>query len=414
MKKLNYFIAVALGVSALSFASCEKSTSSDDDPTLDLTEAEQALLDNYVENIVEARYSQLATDGKTLLNAAEAIKTSTDTDKTDLILAATEAWQAARVSWERTEAYLFGPVDKAGIDPGIDSWPLVLPDLQEKIQSWDVSASDLAADSGDLKGFHAIEYIIFADGAAKAVSVTYFDSEYEISQGSLSDEEFEDNLESYLVAVCNELYRCVLQLEAEWNLAGLSSSKSADYAEFGSQITLNTTGGNYGDIFANPSLDNAYYSSFNACLSEALQGAIGIADEVANVKISDPINAEIASPGQGLLEVESWFSHNSLSDFLNNVRGIKEAIFGELYTSESFDTSIVPNANSIAALLVAADAEAGAATIAAANAAIAAVKAMPSPFRDNLSWGAENTAAKEAIATLQEQLENAETILVVR
>ncbi len=412
MKKINYFFAVAASVAALSFTSCNDSSGENEDAGL--TAAEQALLDNYVDDIVEARYTQLATDGKTLLTAAEAIQASTDADKTDLILAATDAWQAARVSWERTEAYLFGPVDKAGIDPGIDSWPLVLPDLQEKIQTWDVSASDLAADGGDLKGFHAIEYIIFADGSPKTVTVATFDSEYAVSQGSLTDEQFEDNLESYLVAVCNELYRCVLQLEAEWNLAGLSSSKSADYTAFGSQITLNTTGGNYGDIFANPSLDNAYYSSFNACVSEALQGAIGIADEVANVKISDPINAEIASPGQGLLEVESWFSHNSLSDFLNNIRGIKEAIFGELYTSESFDTSIVPNANSIAALLVATDAEAGAATIAAANAAIAAVKAMPTPFRDNLNWGSENTAAKEAIATLQEQLENAESVLVVR
>ncbi|MFI3315642.1 MAG: imelysin family protein, partial [Rikenellaceae bacterium] len=340
MKK-NYFLSVlAFCAMSLTFSSCEKN----DDIVADLSETEiSEYLDVYVNDVIISRYSTLATDGKALLTAAQAIQSSSASDKTSLIATAAEAWVAARISWERTEAYLFGPVDKAGIDPGIDSWPLVLPDLQTKIQNWDESDNYLAADGGDLKGFHAIEYILFADGSAKTTSVANFDSEYEVSQGSLTDEEFEDNLESYLVAVCNELYRCVLQLEAEWDYAGLSSTKAADFAAFGSQITLNTTGGNYGEIFCSPSLDNAYYSSFTACISEALQGAIGIADEVANVKISDPINAEIDQAGTGLLEVESWFSHNSVSDFTNNIRGIKEAMFGELCVTEStFDSDVTP------------------------------------------------------------------------
>ncbi|MFI3295434.1 MAG: imelysin family protein [Rikenellaceae bacterium] len=408
MRKFNFLWAVALGAT-LTFTSCEKNENEE----TGLTASQTAFLTGYAEGVIEARYSELATNGRALLKAAEAIEASSDADKTTLIAAACTAWETARISWERTEAYLFGPVDKAGIDPGIDSWPLSLPDLQAKIQNWDDSNNDLAADGGDLKGFHAIEYIIFADGSAKSPSVTVFDAEYALDQGSLSDEDFEDKLESYLVAVCNELYRCVLQLEAEWNLADLSGDKLTDYNAFGTAITLNTAAGDYGDIFMAPGLDNAYYSSFNACVSEALDGAIGIADEVANVKISDPINAEVDSPGTGLLEVESWFSHNSISDFTNNVRGIKEAFFGELCTSESsFDTDTTPASNSLADLLAQVDATAASEAIAAMNEAIAAVKAMDAPFRDNLSWSSTNTAAKEAVAAVQEVLENAKTILL--
>lgn len=30
----------------------------------------------------------------------------------------------AREPWEKSEAFLFGPVDAMGLDPNMDSWPL--------------------------------------------------------------------------------------------------------------------------------------------------------------------------------------------------------------------------------------------------------------------------------------------------
>ncbi len=413
MKKINSYLAIALCAAVLTVQSCDNSNDGGDEVTLSVDE--QGFVDSYVDDIVVTRYAELATNAKLMLEAAEAIEASTAADKTTLIATAAAAWEASRISWERTEAYLFGPVDVAGIDPGIDSWPLVLDDLKVKIQGWDDSNNDLAADGGDLKGFHAIEYVLFADGSAKPTTVTYFGTNplYAISQGSLSDEAFEDNLESYLVAVCTELYRCVLQLEAEWDYDSLSSSKLSDFNNFGSAITLTTTAGQYGSLFKNPGLDNAYYSSFNACVSEALLGAIGIADEVANVKISDPIDAEIESTGTGLLEVESWFSHNSISDFTNNVRGIKEAYMGKLCTTaSSFDVDTTPATYSLGYRLALIDSSAASEVVTALNDAIAAVAAMPAPFRDNLSWSSENLAAKEAVSAVQEALESAYVTLL--
>ncbi len=413
MKHLNKFLTLAAVAASLTFASCEKG--GEHNPDNQASADQTAFMECYVDDVIMTRYENLSTAGKTMLTAVEAIAASNDSDKTALIKTASEAWVNARVAWERTEAYLFGPVDMAGIDPGIDSWPLVLPDLQASIQKWDVATGSyktLKTDGGDLKGFHAIEYMLFANGEAKSTTIASFDSEYAIEKGSLSDAEFEDKLESYTVAVCEELYRCVLQLEAEWNLAGLSSAKKADYNAFGSDITLNTAGGNYAEIFKNPGLDNANYSSFNTCLFAAFEGAIGIADEVANVKIADPINAEKETAGSGLLEVESWFSHNSISDFTNNVRGVKEAFMGELCTSEaSFDTDTTPAEGSLAAQTIAVDAKVGNDAIEALNAAIAAVKAMPAPFRNNL-LDAKNAEAQNAVNAAKAALEAADAILV--
>ncbi len=409
MKKINLMCLVALAAITLGSTSCEPGNNGE----TGLSKTEQATLNNYVDDVIVATYSQLATDAKSMLEAVEAIKASTASDKTTLIATAAEAWKTARNSWERSEAYLFGPVDKAGIDPGIDSWPLVLPDLQASIQKWNVatdSYKSLKGDGGDLKGFHAIEYMLFANGKAKTATIATFDALGSLDKGTLTEGEFEDKLEGYLVAVTEELYRCVLQLEAEWNKAGLSSAKKADFEAFGSDITLNTPSGDYASLMKKPSLDNSYYTSFTKAIEEAFVGAVGIADEVGNVKISDPINAEIESAGAGLLEVESWFSHNSITDFTNNVRGIKEAYMGKRYISNasSFDTDTTPAENSLGAYIASKNKAKGEAVVAAANKAIAAVKAMPAPFRDNLAWSSANTAAKTAVAEFQTALEDAQ------
>ncbi len=405
MKKLFFIAAAAF---ALLAASCDSTTTE----TGSLTDEQQLVLDTYADDVIVATYSDLATSAKELLEAVEAIQSSTDDDKTSLIATATEKWLEARTYWERSESYLFGPVDQAGIDPSIDSWPLGLTTLQTSINSWDAENDDyltLKPDGGDLKGFHAIEYMIFADGAAKATTIATFTEGYGLEQGDMTDDEFEAKLESYLVAVTEELYRCVLQLEAEWNLDGLSSSKLADFNAFGDNITMSTTGGNYAELFKNPDLDNSIYSSFTSSLEEMFVGAIGIAEEVADVKISDPINSD-----NGLLEVESWFSWNSVADFTNNVRGIKEAYFGKRYVDSpsTFDADTTPEVGSVGAYVAGLDSDANDAVVAALNEAIASVNDMPYPFRDNLEWNDANTAARDAVAAVQEALEAAQSVVM--
>ena len=45
------------------------------------------------------------------------------------------AWVAARVPWEQSEGFLFGPVDTFGYDPAMDSWPVNRTDLDAVLAS---------------------------------------------------------------------------------------------------------------------------------------------------------------------------------------------------------------------------------------------------------------------------------------
>lgn len=54
-------------------------------------------------------------------------------------------------------------------------------------------------------------------------------------------------------------------------------------------------------------------------VSEILGGMSDITDEVGNTKMENPIAKN------SVLEVESWYSWNSLDDFENNLRGVRMA-----------------------------------------------------------------------------------------
>ncbi len=76
----------------------------------------------------------------------------------------------------------------------------------------------------------------------------------------------------------------------------------------------------YVTILSNPNDNNPFYSSEYAVLEELVKGMMGIVDEVANGKMSDPMGADIGSANMAL--VESPFAWNSLNDFTNNIRSV--------------------------------------------------------------------------------------------
>ena len=407
MKKNQDFFKKTVFASALvlMFAAC--SDDSDEVTTTEFKNTESMHLNvvkQYADNVVVKNYVQLAEDAQSLLEAVKEIRNSSEENEKAKIEAAAKAWIAARNSWERTEAYLFGPVDTEAIDPGIDSWPLALADIQSNIKSNDWSAEDaytlLSSDGGDTKGFHAIEYMLFSDGKAKE-SVDQFNKDY-----ALDESVTEEKMKQYLVAVTEELYRCVLGLEKSWT-GDVASDKASDYNKYkdsySSTIQGYTKANNYATGFR--TMNYGERASFTGAMTDILSvGMSGIAEEVAGVKIADPINAEKDKVGAGLLAVESWFSHNSVDDFTNNVRGIKEAYVGKLYSGESFDTDVTYAENSVAAYVNAGSPNLHSEVIRVANNAISAVKAMKEnnrgAFRNNLKWDSVNTNASEAVAAL--------------
>ena len=79
------------------------------------------VLDSYVEATVLPTYSQMSDSAIEFNKAVAKLKESASDEN---LAKAAAAWSKVRTSWERSEAFLFGPAAFASLDPNLDSWPL--------------------------------------------------------------------------------------------------------------------------------------------------------------------------------------------------------------------------------------------------------------------------------------------------
>ncbi|MDE6332566.1 MAG: peptidase M75, partial [Muribaculaceae bacterium] len=87
------------------------------------------------------------------------------------------AWLEAREPWEKSEAFLFGPVDALGLDPNMDSWPLDQDNIVQILNSGNYDNLDWSDSDDDdtieavqsVRGFHTLEFLLFKDGQPRKV-----------------------------------------------------------------------------------------------------------------------------------------------------------------------------------------------------------------------------------------------------
>lgn len=148
-----------------------------------LTDAElDGVVDNYVDVVVLPTYADLEAEAGNLLAAIGELNNSrTDANFRN----ACNAWLAARVPWETSEAFLFGPVADEGLDPNMDSWPLDLDGIVNTLQGGDFSGLTwsgefIVDENGDpiesiaavqsVRGFHTLEFLLFYNGEPRSVN----------------------------------------------------------------------------------------------------------------------------------------------------------------------------------------------------------------------------------------------------
>lgn len=315
MKKfLKFPLYMALAATlTVNLSSC-----SDDDPApntgIDNTEELEAILAQYVDNTVVPTYNRLADATITLEEACNTLYqhkvagTATQAD----VQAVCDAWIDSRKFWEYSEAFLLGPATLQGIDPHIDSWPLDKTALDKLLVNAqimeDLDASYITTNygSGGLCGFHALEYVVFESGKAK-----------EVAKITLNESK-------YAYAVSGDLkLQCVI-LEAAWAGYDNISADKQDYLEEEDAVPDSNVD-NWGEHFKNAgNAGSRYRTQIEAIvdLVKADKGCFGIANEVGDTKISDPVASG------NVLDVESWYSYNSKTDFQDNIRGIQNVIMG--------------------------------------------------------------------------------------
>lgn len=380
--KISKFII--LGLSALLVSSC----SDNDDPNPgDISQKEetlQAATVAYVNHTVLPTYSAMADAAIRMRDLCHTMqeKHGAGTLTANDITAAGEAWKEARKNWELSEAFLFGPAANHNIDPHIDSWPLdkaAMDNLLVQIRNGNQWSLENNGGYG-LIGFHAVEYMLFELSKDENTSLVH--------STNYTPEELE-----YLVAVADDLCQQCVCLEACW--AG-TENVSKEKQQILEDAELDY-GENYGWEMMNAGQAGSRFKTYQEAAEEIIQGCIDIADEVGNTKIGRP---HIGSSQEDKNYIESPYSLNSIEDFADNIRSIKNSYLG----SKSGDVSVSDYIKTVSP-------ETDTAVRRAIENAISAIEAVPEPFAKNATGTLAEAAMKAAGNTLVEALENANSII---
>ncbi len=134
------------------------------------------VVENYVNVVVLPTYSDLKDKVATLYVKVDALA---ENPTNQAFKDACDAWISAREPWEKSEAFLFGPVADQGLDPNMDSWPLDQAAIVNILNSGDYSQmkwsgnytedSEAISAAQNVRGFHTLEFLLFKDGQARTV-----------------------------------------------------------------------------------------------------------------------------------------------------------------------------------------------------------------------------------------------------
>lgn len=200
----------------------------------------------------------------------------------DKLSACRQDWKDAREVWENTEAWLFGPVATESIDPRIDTWPVDFVRLDSVLNSSNtINNQYIDGLEESLKGFHPLEYMLFGVNGNKKAS------------------DFTSRQKDYLLALAENIKILTNELSHSWSVSG----------------------GNYTENIIDAGNNNIYPTRLSA-YEEMVNAMIGICEEVADGKIGE-VFTHLDSMGE-----ESPFAKNSITDFTNNIRGVRNVYLG--------------------------------------------------------------------------------------
>ena len=343
--------------------------------TSDQENSLKAIVANVVDNVIVPTYTSLADDTQHLLATLNGLNINTIT-QSDINTACSD-FKKAREHWERSEAFLGGAASDFDIDPTIDSWPLNRDLLKSYLASGRTDFTDEELDDASILGFHALEFILFRNGNPRNVSELKSNDTYKGFEKITGASEL-----AYAQRICQLLYERTCQLQVAWEGETSSNSDRVNVVKNAGLDYQTTKGYSFGENMKNagktklstfPSLEDAV----SQILSDDEGSCVAITDEVGNAKIANPFqNGDVSY-------VESPFSYNSITDFQDNIRSVRNVWLGSTNGSagtSSFSTFFAINSSAK-----------GKAVENAYNAAITNIGNMPAPFVKYVStiWGIE-------------------------
>ena len=275
------------------------------------------VLATLVNNVIVPTYTDLADDVEDLEKTLNGLTVSNITQSQ--INKACDDFKDARENWERSEAFLMGAASDFDVDPTIDSWPLNRALL---LNYFNNGMNDEMLEDATILGFHALEFILFRNGQPRKVAELQTNDTYKNFTGVSGAKEL-----AYAQTICKLLKERCFQLQVAWegetakNASRMAAVKAAglEYKtenglSFGENLT--SAGVNAKSTF--PTLKAAIAQ----VLSDDEGSCVAIATEVGTAKIANPFSAGDIS------YVESPYSYNSITDFQDNIRSIRNVWYG--------------------------------------------------------------------------------------
>jgi hypothetical protein len=288
--------------------------------TSKLSEAQEAylrkVLENLVTNVIVPTYTKLADDVEDLEKTLNGLTVSTITQAQ--IDKACADFKDARQNWERSEAFLGGAASDFSIDPTIDSWPL---DRAELLDYFKGGMTAEIEDESTILGFHALEFILFRNGQNRKVSELQGNDTYTNYENVSGADELK-----YAQQVCRLLKERCFQLQVAWEGEKNQSRVSVVKAAGLGYTTEN--GLTYGDNLARAGISGSKstFPTLQAAIAQVLSddegSCVAIGNEVGTAKIANPFSAG------DIAYVESPYSYNSIADFRDNIRSIRNVWLG--------------------------------------------------------------------------------------
>ncbi|GHT35560.1 hypothetical protein FACS189434_13550 [Bacteroidia bacterium] len=370
--KLFYLLAIAASAMMFSCEDKDNPAAGDDDG---YAYEFGNVIDTYVDGVIINTYTEMKDDATALYDAVETYAEDNSQDNLNAVCA---AWRAMRIPWEQSEGFLFGPAALLSLDPSLDSWPLDKGSIDGIVNSSiAINANSIA--SSNVHGFHAIEYLIFDAGQPRTTAL----SERELA---------------YLQVATEFLRNDTYQLYANWVGADNASEEVIEALEE-AEIDIKY---NFSAQFKNAGKAGSTFLSQSDAIDQIIDGCTDIASEVGSQKIGGPYNTAKVNYDQAVLEVESWYSWNSLADYRNNIVSIRNSYFGGRNK-----TAADASANSISTFVKSKNAALNEEVTNAIEAAINAIDGIqPKPFRNAIQGGNNATIDKamSACADLESSL----------
>ena len=275
------------------------------------------VLTTLVNNVIVPTYTDLADDVEDLEKTLNGLTVSNITQSQ--INKACDDFKDARENWERSEAFLMGAASDFDVDPTIDSWPLNRALL---LNYFNNGMNDEMLEDATILGFHALEFILFRNGQPRKVAELQTNDTYKNFTGVSGAKEL-----AYAQTICKLLKERCFQLRVAWegetakNASRMAAVKAAGL-EYKTENGLS-----YGENLTSAGVNaKSTFPTLKAAIAQVLSddegSCVAIATEVGTAKIANPFSAGDIS------YVESPYSYNSITDFQDNIRSIRNVWYG--------------------------------------------------------------------------------------